>query len=79
MAGLAGLSISGERLILAERDFGEEHDVYRCLRADNGDLLWRVAFPAPGKLDYGQSPTGYTRHSRGQGVPARSVLEICGV
>jgi hypothetical protein len=54
--GLAGLSISGERLILAERDFGEEHDVYRCLHADNGELLWRVEFPAPGKLDYGQSP-----------------------
>ena len=54
--GLAGLSISGERLILAERDFGEEHDVYRCLNADNGELLWRVEFPARGKLDYGQSP-----------------------
>jgi len=54
--GLAGLSVSGERLILAERDFGEEHDVYRCLNADNGELLWRVEFPARGKLDYGQSP-----------------------
>jgi len=56
IGGLAGLSISGDRLILAERDFGEEHDVYRCLNADNGELLWRVEFPAPGKLDYGQSP-----------------------
>src|SRR5207302_6863967 len=45
--GLAGLSVSGERLILAERDFAEEHDVYRCLNADNGELLWRVQFPAP--------------------------------
>jgi outer membrane protein assembly factor BamB len=54
--GLAGLSISGERLILAERDFGEEYDVYRCLNADNGELLWLVEFPARGKLDYGQSP-----------------------
>ena len=54
--GLAGLSISGDRLILAERDFGEEHDVYRCLHAGNGELLWRVEFPARGTLDYGQSP-----------------------
>jgi len=54
--GLAGLSVRGERLILAERDFGDEHDVYRCLNADNGELLWRVEFPARGKLDYGQSP-----------------------
>jgi outer membrane protein assembly factor BamB len=53
---LAGLSVSGERLILAERDFGEEHDVYRCLNAGNGDLLWRIQFEARGKLDYGQSP-----------------------
>jgi len=54
--GLAGLSISAERLILAERDFGEAHDVYRCLNAENGELLWQVGFPARGKLDYGQSP-----------------------
>ncbi len=54
--GLAGLSLSGEHLILAERDFGDEHDVYRCLNAGNGRLLWRAEFPARGKLDYGQSP-----------------------
>src|SRR5205085_11409492 len=54
--GLAGLSISDNRLILAERDFGEEHDVYRCLNANDGELLWGVEFPARGKLDYGQSP-----------------------
>ncbi len=54
--GLAGLSVSNGRLILAERDFGDEYDVYRCLNADNGELLWRVEFPARGRLDYGQSP-----------------------
>jgi ABC-type phosphate/phosphonate transport system substrate-binding protein len=54
--GLAGLSVSGERIILAERDFNDEHDVYRCLNAENGELLWRDEFPARGKLDYGQSP-----------------------
>ena len=54
--GLAGLTVSGDRLIVAERDFADEHDVYRCLKVDSGELLWRVEFPAPGKLDYGQSP-----------------------
>jgi outer membrane protein assembly factor BamB len=53
---LAGLSISGKRLILAERDFAEENDIYRCLDANNGELLWLAQFPAHGKLDYGQSP-----------------------
>jgi ABC-type phosphate/phosphonate transport system substrate-binding protein len=53
---LAGLSFSSERLILAERDFAEEHDVYRCLNANTGELMWVAQFPASGKLDYGQSP-----------------------
>lgn len=54
--GLAGLTVCEGRLILAERDFADEHDVYRCLNADTGELLWLAQFPAPGKLDYGQSP-----------------------
>jgi outer membrane protein assembly factor BamB/ABC-type phosphate/phosphonate transport system substrate-binding protein len=53
---LAGLSIDGKRLILAERDFADENDLYRCLDANNGELLWLAQFPARGKLDYGQSP-----------------------
>ena len=53
---LAGLSVSAQRLILAERDFGDEHDVYRCLNANTGELIWRIEFSARGKLDYGQSP-----------------------
>jgi outer membrane protein assembly factor BamB len=53
---LAGLSVSGDRLILAERDFADENDLYRCLNAKNGELLWVAQFPARGKLDYGQSP-----------------------
>ncbi|MGV3754650.1 MAG: PQQ-binding-like beta-propeller repeat protein [Verrucomicrobiota bacterium] len=53
---LAGLSVSGNRLILAERDFADEHDVYRCLNTENGEFIWRVEYPARGHLDYGQSP-----------------------
>jgi outer membrane protein assembly factor BamB/ABC-type phosphate/phosphonate transport system substrate-binding protein len=53
---LAGLSISGKRLILAERDFADANDLYRCLDANSGELLWLAQFSAPGKLDYGQSP-----------------------
>ncbi|MEI6072276.1 MAG: PQQ-binding-like beta-propeller repeat protein [Verrucomicrobiae bacterium] len=56
IGSLAGLSVSDGRLILAERDFSEEHDVYRCLNAKDGELVWRIEFPAPGKLDYGQFP-----------------------
>jgi hypothetical protein len=51
--GLAGLSVSDGRLILAERDFGDEYDVSlpECEQ-------WRTALAggisARGKLDYGQ-------------------------
>jgi outer membrane protein assembly factor BamB len=55
-ACLAGLSVSDGRLIIAERDLTDQYDYYRCLNADNGDLLWQVAFPASGQLDYGQTP-----------------------
>jgi outer membrane protein assembly factor BamB len=54
--GLAGLSASDGKLILAERDFADERDVYRCLNANNGELVWLAQFSAPGQLDYGQSP-----------------------
>jgi outer membrane protein assembly factor BamB len=53
---LSGLSVAGGRLILAERDFRDENDVYRCLDGTTGELRWRVDFPARGRLDYGQSP-----------------------
>jgi outer membrane protein assembly factor BamB len=54
--GLAGLSVTDGRLIIAERDLTDEYDFYRCLNADTGELLWQVAFPAKGQLDFGQSP-----------------------
>ncbi|MBI3879893.1 MAG: PQQ-binding-like beta-propeller repeat protein, partial [Verrucomicrobia bacterium] len=54
--GLAGLSVGDGRLILAERDFADEQDVYRCLKAETGELLWLAMFPARGHLDFGQSP-----------------------
>lgn len=54
--GLAGLSVRDGRLIVAERDFADEMDVYRCINAHNGELIWRITFPASGSLDYGQFP-----------------------
>jgi outer membrane protein assembly factor BamB/ABC-type phosphate/phosphonate transport system substrate-binding protein len=54
--GLAGLSVSGDRLLVAERDLGDEPDVYRCLNSATGELLWRKQFLARGTLDYGQAP-----------------------
>ena len=48
--GLAGLSVSGGRVIVADRDFADAADVYRCHHADTGEVLWEAIFPTHGKL-----------------------------
>jgi outer membrane protein assembly factor BamB len=53
---VAGLSVSDDQLLVAERDFADENDVYRCFNATDGESLWRVSFPAKGNLDYGNAP-----------------------
>jgi outer membrane protein assembly factor BamB/ABC-type phosphate/phosphonate transport system substrate-binding protein len=53
---LAGLSVVGKRLIVAERDLMNLSDVVRSLDADTGEQHWRAVFPAKGNLDYGESP-----------------------
>lgn len=54
--GLAGLSVSDNRAISAERDLTDENDVYRCFNAETGEPIWRINFPAPGNLDFGNAP-----------------------
>ena len=54
--GLSGLIVANGRLLVAERDLGNQNDVVRCLDADTGEPLWRAEFPAAGKLDYGEAP-----------------------
>ena len=54
--GLSGLCVADGRLLVAERDLGNENDVVRCLDANTGEPLWRAEFPAAGKLDYGEAP-----------------------
>lgn len=55
LGGLAGLSVSDDRVLVAERDLADEKDVYRCFNAADGELLWRVSFTARGNLDYGNA------------------------
>jgi outer membrane protein assembly factor BamB len=53
---LAGISVAEGKVFLAERDLGDEFDVFRCLNAADGETVWTIEFPARGRLDYGQSP-----------------------
>jgi outer membrane protein assembly factor BamB len=54
--GLAGIAVAQGRVIVADRDPADERDVFRCLDASDGKLIWLVDYPAMGKLDYGRFP-----------------------
>ncbi len=54
--GLAGVAVAAGRGLVADRDPTDENDVFRCLRAEDGELIWRLAYPVAGSLDYGQFP-----------------------
>jgi outer membrane protein assembly factor BamB len=56
IGGLSGLCVAEGRVLVAERDFGNQNDVLRCLDGNTGEALWRAEFPATGKLDYGEAP-----------------------
>ncbi|MCX8090292.1 MAG: PQQ-binding-like beta-propeller repeat protein [Verrucomicrobiae bacterium] len=53
---MAGLAVAEGCVLVADRDPGDERDVFRCLDASTGELRWLVEYPAPGRLDYGQFP-----------------------
>jgi outer membrane protein assembly factor BamB/ABC-type phosphate/phosphonate transport system substrate-binding protein len=55
-AGLSGIAATEREVIVADRDPLDQNDVFRCLDAATGVELWKLEYPAPGKLDYGNSP-----------------------
>lgn len=54
--GLAGLAVAEGRVVVGDRDPTDRNDVWWCLRAQDGVVLWRLEYAAPGELDYGTSP-----------------------
>jgi outer membrane protein assembly factor BamB/ABC-type phosphate/phosphonate transport system substrate-binding protein len=55
-AGLSGVVATENEVIVADRDPLDQNDIFRCLDAQSGLELWRLEYPAPGRLDYGNSP-----------------------
>lgn len=53
---LAGIAAAADRLIVADRDPLDQQDIFLCLKTATGEPLWQVRYPAPGNLDYGNSP-----------------------
>lgn len=55
-AGLAGIAATRRQVIVTDRDVLDQNDVFRCLDAQTGKPIWKLEYPAPGDLDYGNSP-----------------------
>jgi len=53
---LAGIAATADRLIVADRDPLDQQDIFVCLKTGTGEQLWQLRYPAPGNLDYGNSP-----------------------
>lgn len=54
--GLGGVAATRKYVLVPDRDALDTLDIFRCLRADNGDELWALRVPSSGHLDYGNSP-----------------------
>ncbi len=55
-AGLGGIAATADYVVLGDRDLEDFGDAFRCYDAKTGLPLWTVSYPAPGKLDYGNTP-----------------------
>ncbi len=52
---LAGVAATRDVVIVADRDPADRVDIFRCYNTDGTDR-WFLRYPAPGRLDYGNSP-----------------------
>ena len=54
--GLGGISAANGFVMIGSRDALDQNDVFQCFDMNAGMLIWQHAYPALGKLDYGNSP-----------------------
>lgn len=54
-AGLGGVAATESVVIVSDRELDDTVDVWRCFNSD-GTPKWSIRNPAPGNLDYGNSP-----------------------
>lgn len=50
------MAATSEFVIVSDRELNDTADVFRCLKAADGKEVWSSLTPAPGNLDYGNSP-----------------------
>jgi outer membrane protein assembly factor BamB len=54
--GIGGVAATSKYVLVTDREFDDAFDVLRCLDAATGKEIWTHRYPAPGMLDYGNSP-----------------------
>jgi outer membrane protein assembly factor BamB/ABC-type phosphate/phosphonate transport system substrate-binding protein len=54
--GMSGLAVAAGYVVAADKSLDESQDVFRCLDADTGREMWKIAYPAAGDMDYTNSP-----------------------
>lgn len=55
-AGHGGVAVADGVCVVGSRDLADEEDLFEGFDAETGERLWRHTYPAPGTLDYGNSP-----------------------
>ncbi len=53
---MGGIAVSNGFVVLGSRDEFDRSDVFQCFDAEGGTVVWQHAYPAQGRLDYGNSP-----------------------
>ncbi len=54
--GHGGVAVAEGVCVVGSRDLADQEDLFEGFDAETGERLWRHAYPAPGTLDYGNSP-----------------------
>lgn len=54
--GLGGIAAAEGHVVVGSRDVLDRNDVFQCFSMEDGELVWQHAYPALGKLDYGNAP-----------------------
>ena len=56
VVGVGGLAATKTHVIVGSRDLADQQDLFQAYDPQTGELLWQHAQPAPGRLDYGNTP-----------------------
>ncbi len=54
--GIGGISSNGQFVVVGSRNLRDTSDIFTCHDLEDGREVWRIVYPALGKLDYGNSP-----------------------